>query len=86
MNGFGNNRLITLLGAAFLCLCKHMVTLSFQTAIIGRYRAWMPGYFGLLCNGSMSTWWHLKILIIPIPCDINGQLRQKVNASCRCSK
>ena len=35
MNGFGNNRLITLPGAAFLCLRQQMVSLIFQTAITG---------------------------------------------------
>ena len=34
------------------------------------------GYFRRLL---MSIWWHLKILIIPVPKHINGQLRQKVN-------
>ena len=35
MDGFGNNRLITLPGAAFLCLRHQMVSLIFQTAITG---------------------------------------------------
>ena len=30
MNGFGNNRLITLPGAAFLCLRQHMVSLIYS--------------------------------------------------------
>ena len=67
MNGFGNNRLITLPGATFLCLRQQMVSLIFQTAITGRLRSHMPGYFCLLCNVLLSIWWHLKILFIPVP-------------------
>ena len=34
-NGFGDHRVITLPGAAFLCLRQHLVSLIFQTAITG---------------------------------------------------
>ena len=34
-NGFGNNHLITLPGAAFLCLRLQIISLIFQTAITG---------------------------------------------------
>ena len=34
-NGFGNNPSITLPGKTCLCLCQHMVSLIFQSAITG---------------------------------------------------
>ena len=34
-SGFGNNRLIKLPGAAYICLRQHTVSLIFQTAITG---------------------------------------------------
>ena len=37
-NGFGNYHLITLPGAAFLCLRQQMASLIFQTAITGGWR------------------------------------------------
>ena len=57
--------------------------LNFQTSITDGWRPRMSRYFCLLCNWLRSIYWQQKILIIPDPKEINGQLLQKSMTSCR---
>ena len=74
-NGFGNNRLISLPGAAFLCLRQHMVSvnnrrMTFERAeILLSLMQWIVEYLVALKYFDYSC--SLGYL--------NGQLRQEVN-------
>ena len=80
MNGFGNNRLVTLPGAAFLCLRQQMVRLIFSNC----NNIWMTfAHAGILLSFMQRIDEYLLALT---DFDysysigyINGQLRQKVN-------